>query len=54
MLILLGLEVSTKKLTLMHVLNSENIILVSDREGYIHFIDSSGVTNLTPLFDSIY
>ena len=42
-LILSGLEVSTKKLTLMHVLDSENTILVSDREGYIHFIDSSGV-----------
>ncbi len=39
----LGLEVCSKKLTLMHVLDTENTILVADREGYIHFIDTSGV-----------
>lgn len=37
------LEVGKKKLTLMHNLDSENVALVSDRAGHIHFIDISGV-----------
>jgi hypothetical protein len=37
------LEVSKKKLTLMLHLDSQAVALIADRDGIIHFVDTSGV-----------